>query len=155
MRAFQVYGKARGEKDWRVIDVLATCRRDADSRWPIWRNACTTWSATRIAIGWTFAGELVREQALRPSTRQQPSEVRGGRLGGRVFSPSELMAHECGHTGQARRLGIFYLPFVGSVTRFGEGVGWPHYFENQASEMGLFGGIVPGTLCPRLNRIGL
>jgi hypothetical protein len=39
-------------------------------------------------------------------------------------------------------------------TLFREGDGWLHAFENDASEQGLFGGIVPGTVHPRLSAAG-
>ena len=32
--AFRAYGKGRREAAWRVVEVYATHRRDADSRWP-------------------------------------------------------------------------------------------------------------------------
>src|SRR5262249_51806075 len=45
--AFQVYGKARRERDWRVVDVFATHRRDLDSRWPayLWRGTSIAWTS--------------------------------------------------------------------------------------------------------------
>jgi hypothetical protein len=52
-----------------------------------------------------------------------------------------VMAHECGHTAQARRLGMTYLPLVGPVTLCREGNRWWNHWENNASEQGLMGGI--------------
>jgi hypothetical protein len=160
--AFAVYGKARREKDWRVVGVYATHRRDADSRWPpyLWRGTCITWTASVIAVGWDFALEVLREQAGAPASREHPVEVVGGRIrnlerrlaaGGEPWaSASEVLAHECGHTAQARRLGWLYLPAGALFTLFREGEHWWNHFESQASEEGLFGGIVNGSVCPAL-----
>jgi hypothetical protein len=59
---------------------------------------------------------------------------------------SEVLAHECGHTWQALRLGALYLPFVGALTLFREGRHRWNHFENQASEQGQFGGLVSGSI---------
>jgi hypothetical protein len=103
---------------------------------------------------------VVREQAAEPASRDRPVAVIGGRIrdwqrrlaagASSQASASEVLAHECGHTIQARRLDLFYLPVVGSVTLFREGTHWWNHFENRASEDGLFGGIVNGTVCARL-----
>jgi hypothetical protein len=158
--AFRVHGKAKAEADWRVIDVVATHRRNMDSRWPLWRATCITWTDEVIAVGWDFAEAVLREQASVPASREHPVEVSGGRLrdhqrriaaGGTSFpGASEVLAHECGHTRQVRRLGLVYWPVVGAVTLFREGPHWWNHFENQASETGLFGGIVNGSVCARL-----
>src|SRR5262245_55478094 len=75
--AFRVHGKARHETAWRVIDVYATARRDADSRWPrpFWRGTCIAWTSQVIAVGWDMAECILREQALRPASRDYPVEV--------------------------------------------------------------------------------
>src|SRR5437667_368720 len=65
-------------------------------------------------------------------------------------SSSEVLAHEVGHTAQARRLGFLYWPVGAAFTLWREGPGWRHWFENQASENGQFGGIVNGSVCPEL-----
>jgi hypothetical protein len=80
--AFRVHGKTRRETAWRVIDVYATSRRDADSRWPspFWRGTCIAWTSQVIAIGWDLAECVLREQADRPASRDFPVEVGGGRL---------------------------------------------------------------------------
>jgi hypothetical protein len=98
-----------------------------------------------------------------PASREHPVEVAGGRLndgprrqaaGGPSFpGASEVLAHECGHTWQVRRLGLAYWPVVGAVTLFREGPHWWNHFENQASETGLFGGIVNGSVCTELMSI--
>lgn len=159
---FRVYGKARAERTWRVVSVFATSRRDAESRWPLWRNTCVTWTSDVVAVGWDFARELIEEQAQCPASRRHPVEVAGGRLhdlarrsraGGDVFATcGEILAHEIGHTWQARRLGPVYLPLVGSVTIFREGDRPWNRFENEASAVGQFGGIVNGSVCPALMR---
>jgi hypothetical protein len=161
--AFRIYGRATYESDWQIIEVFATGRRDADSRWPLWRNHCITWCAGAMAVGWDYAERLLAEQRERPASRDQPCGVWGGRLkdearrvaagGPAYYNCSELLAHECGHTGQARRFGLLYWPLVAPVTLTREGVGVWHHFENQASETGLFGGIIPGSLAPRLANI--
>jgi hypothetical protein len=156
----RVYGKARCESDWRIIAVYANHRRDLVSPWPIWSGACTTWAADAIAVGWDFALELLREQLVETASCLHPVAVVGGRLRGLsrrnaagangAPSISEVMAHECGHTWQARRMGPIYLPLVGSVTLFREGPHPWNRFENEASEQGMFGGLVPRSVCPEL-----
>jgi hypothetical protein len=160
--SFRIYGKARPQPEWRIIDVFASDRRDSGSRWPrfFWRGTCITWSDAVIAVGWDFAEEVLREQVRNPASREHPVEVVGGRIrddarraagGGPLFAAaSEVLAHECGHTAQVRRLGIAYWPVVGSVTLFREGRHWWNHFENQASEQGQFGGIVNGSVCTEL-----
>jgi hypothetical protein len=160
--AFRVYGKARPEAAWRVVGVHATHRRDQDTRWPavLFRGTCITWTDEVIAVGWDFAEQVLREQAECPASREHPAEVAGGRLrgsarrlaAGGTFYPgaSEVLAHECGHTWQVRRLGLAYWPLGGALTLFREGAHWWNAFENQASAQGQFGGIVNGSVCPAL-----
>ena len=158
--AFRIHGRARAEADWRVIDVFATHRRDRDSRWPGFRATCITWTASVIAVGWDFAEDLLREQMAEPASRERPVGVIGGRLndparrmsaGGEPWpSASEILAHECGHTRQARRLSWLYLPKGALFTLWREGPHWYNAFENEASEQGLFGGIVNGSVCAEL-----
>ena len=40
--AFRVWGKARREREWRIVDVYATHRRNLDSAWPafLFRGTC-------------------------------------------------------------------------------------------------------------------
>jgi hypothetical protein len=161
---FRVYGKARPERDWREIDVFATHRRNLDSRWPgfLFRGTCITWTASVIAVGWDFAEEVLREQVDEPASRDRPVEVAGGRIrdldrrqaagAGPLASSCEVLAHECGHTRQAIRLGWAYLPTGAMFTLFREGTHWYNRFENQASEQGQFGGIINGTVHPELMR---
>jgi hypothetical protein len=160
--AFRINGKARPESSWRIIEVHATHARDSDSRWPrfLFRGTCITWTSSIIAVGWDFAAEVLREQAFAPASRDNPVEVLGGRLRNlkrRVAvaacpwaSACEILAHECGHTWQARWLSWLYLPAGAAFTLFREGPHWYNAFENQASEQGLFGGIVNGSVCPQL-----
>lgn len=157
---FLVFGKARREPAWRVIHVYASARRDRGSAWPFWRGTCTTWTSQVIGVGWDFARQICEEQKWQASSRDHATEVIGGRLrdaqrrslvgGPPVPSASEVLAHECGHTWQALRLGGVYLPLVGSVTWLREGPRPWNRFENEASEQGLFGGLVPGSVCPAL-----
>ncbi len=159
---FRIWGKALPERDWRLIDVLGTHRRNRDSRWPrhLWPGTCITWTADIIAVGWDFAADVLREQAREPASRDYPLAVRGGRVsdwsrrlsagGGSVASASEVLAHECGHTYQVLRLGVAYWPVVGALTLFREGQHWWNHFENEASETGLFGGIVRDSVHPDL-----
>jgi hypothetical protein len=160
--AFQVFGKARREETWRIVDVQATSRRNFDSRWPapFWAGTCITWTSAVMAVGWDFALNVYREQLLYPATQAYPVEVCGGRLrigdrrlqaGASSFpSASEVLAHECGHTIQAIRMDLFYLPIGGLFTLCREGSRWWNWFENAASEQGQFGGIVPGSVSPEL-----
>jgi hypothetical protein len=157
---FRIYGRAGHERDWRAIDVFATHRRDFASRWPFWAGTCITWTSGVIAVGWDFAASVLREQKRDPASRERPVVVAGGRLrdwerrlaagASRQPSASEVLAHECGHTAQARRLGFVYWPLGGAVTLFREGRHWWNRFENQASATGQFGGIVGGSVCDRL-----
>jgi hypothetical protein len=162
---FRVYGKARPESDWREVNVFATHRRDVISRWPapLFRGTCITWTSAVIAVGWDFAETVLREQAAEPASRERPISVAGGRIrdprrrqaAGAVsfVTASEILAHECGHTWQARRLGPLYLPCGAAFTLFREGAHWYNRFENQASEEGQFGGILNGTVRPELMRL--
>ncbi len=160
--AFQVYGKARREPAWRIVDVFATSRRNLDSRWPapFWPGTCITWTSAVIAVGWDFALNVYREQCQNPATPDRPLDVAGGRLrnverrqqaaASSFPSASEVLAHECGHTGQAVRMGIVYLPTGALFTLWREGPHWWNWFENAASEQGQFGGIVPGSVSTAL-----
>jgi hypothetical protein len=163
---FQVHGKGRREAQWRVVNVYATDLRNLDSRWPspFFRGTCITWTSQVVAVGWDFAERLLREQARDPASRERPLEVAGGRLrdwqrrvaaGAPIReSASEVMAHEIGHTSQVRRLHEAYW-LVGLTTLFREGPRFWNWFENQASELGQFGGIVNGSVSPRLmERLG-
>jgi hypothetical protein len=159
---FRVHGKARPEPAWRVIDIFATHRRDLDSRWPapFWRGTCITWTPAVIVVGWDFARQVLDDQQWRPASRERPVTVAGGRINdvaGRTDaggpprpSASEVLAHEIGHTAQALRLGPAYLPVVGALTLFREGPHWWNHFENDASANGEFGGLVEGSVDPRL-----
>jgi hypothetical protein len=158
----QIYGKSRHENQWRIIDVFASRIYDLESRWPFCAGTCVTWGADVIAVGWTFVETLLREQFQSPASRDYPVAVAGGRIrnlerrlaagGPTLAGASEILAHECGHTYQARRFGPIYLPLVGSVTLFREGPRFWNHFENQASEIGLFGGLVNGSVLPELIR---
>jgi hypothetical protein len=160
--AFRIYGKARWERTWRVIGIFASRRHNVDSRWPLMRGACVTWTDEVIVVGWDFAEIVLQEQRRDPASREHPVEVAGGRLRDAARRAaaqarsypfaSEVLAHEVGHTAQAIRLGPVYLPVVGSVTRHGEGPHWWNHFENQASEQGQFGGILSGSVCQELVR---
>ena len=159
---FRVHARGKRESRWRIVSVYAHHRRDVESRWPILAGALTTWAADVISIGWDFALELLSEQMEEPASRDDPVAVIGGSLrdikrrrvadGDASPTCSEVMAHECGHTWQAARLGMYYLPLVGSVTWFREGNQPWNRFENEASEQGLFGGIVNGSVCDELMR---
>jgi hypothetical protein len=86
--------------------------------------------------------------------------VGGGRIGDlarraaagapSIPTASEVLAHECGHTWQALRLGPTYWPLGATVTLFREGPNPWNRFENQASELGQFGGLVNGSVCAAL-----
>lgn len=158
--AMRIYGKGNSETSWRMIDVFASSRRNDSSRWPFIGGTCITWTRRVIAVGWDFAESVVREQMAEPASRETPVEVRGGRLrdGARradAQAPSfplasEILAHECGHTCQAVRFGPLYLPVGALFTWWREGKRWWNWFENQASEIGQFGGIVSGSIHPRI-----
>jgi hypothetical protein len=153
---FQICGKGRAEPAFRAIDVYATPRRDASSPWPLWRGTCITWTSQVIVVGGDFAAALLRDAAALTASPSNPVAVAAGRMRDPLrrlnagaasrASPAEILAHECGHTWQALRLGAGYLPLVGSLTLFREGRHFWNHFENQASEEGLFGGLVGGSL---------
>lgn len=158
--AFRIYGKTRREIAWRTIDIYATHRRNRNSSWPLWRGTCTCWSAELVAVGWDFAVDVVSDPAAWQTSRDNPLMVAGGgftklseriKLGAPVVPQRvEILAHEVGHTIQALRLGLVYLPLVGALTLFGEGPHWWNRFENEASVEGQFGGIIPGSVCDEL-----
>jgi hypothetical protein len=160
--AFRIYGRADYEPAWHIIDVFATSRRDWTSRWPLWRGSCITWTAEVIAVGRDFATAVLREQSADPASKNCPVVVAGGRL--RDWRPrvavgassqpsaSEVLAHECGHTGQARRMGFLYWPIGGTFTLFREGHRWWNRLENEASYTGQFGGILSGSVNEQLMR---
>jgi len=160
---FRIYGKGSREAVWRVIDVYATTRRDFNSRWPwpLWRGTLITWTDAVIALGWDHAADVLEEQMAEPASRERPVVVPGGRVNPVLRPPeapprfatmSEVLAHECGHTWQAGRLGWLYLPTGTAFTFWGEGRHFWNHFENQASEEGQFGGLVNGSVCPELMR---
>jgi len=158
--AFRIHGRGNGESNWREIDVFAAARRDQTSRLPFFRGTCITWTGRVIAVGWDFAESVLREQIATPASREHPVKVGGGRLRDRrrrsaAQAPSfplasEILAHECGHTRQARRFGPLYLPIGALFTWWREGRHWWNWFENQASEIGQFGGIISGSVHPDL-----
>jgi hypothetical protein len=153
--AFRIYGKAQPEPDWRVIDVYASGRRNTIGGGRFVGGTCITWTAHVVAVGWDFAAEVVREQMERPASRDQPVFIPEGRLRFGRTAPaeqpfSEILAHECGHTYQAIRLGPLYLPTGALFTWWREGPHWWNRFENLASERGQFGGIVTGSVAPEL-----
>lgn len=150
--AFRIYGRASYEPEWHEIDIYTTHRRNFTSRWPLWKGQLITWTSSIIAMGCDFAERMLQELADRPTTRDNPIEVLGGRLCiGRhcdLDPPAacEVIAHECGHTGQARRWGGWYWAAGATLTLFREGEHRRNHFENEASETGQFGGIVPGSM---------
>ena len=156
----RIYGKGNSETTWREIDVFASRLRDVHSPWPFLGRTCITWTRRVIAVGWDFAEQVLREQVATPASRESPVEVGGGRLrdasrrsdaqSPSVPLASEVLAHECGHTCQAVRFGPIYLLLGALFTWWREGKHWWNWFENQASELGQFGGIVNGTVHPKL-----
>ena len=158
---FRIYGKGRREQHWRIIDVFATSRRNLSSRWPtpFWSGTLITWTSSVISLGWDAAESILREQRDNPASRDHPVIVPGGRVNPLLRCPeslpqlatlSEILAHECGHTWQARWLNVFYLPTGAIFTLLREGDRWWNWFENQASDAGMFGGIVNGSVHPKL-----
>jgi hypothetical protein len=158
--AFRIYGKSKRESAWRIITVTASHARDMCSRWPVVAGTCIAWSSGVIAVGWDFAEQLLREQQASPASRESPVSIPGGwwqyrgqRRQTCSFPPlsnSEILAHECGHTYQALRLGPSYWLMGALFTWWGEGPNWWNDFENQASELGQFGGIIQNSIHPAL-----
>jgi hypothetical protein len=153
---FQVYGKGRTERRFFTIDIYCTPLRNWDSGIPLFAGVCITWTDRIISVGVDFALALLHEQQIEPASRDYPVEVAAQRLSDssrrrKIHAPSwpsysEVMAHECGHTAQARRMGGLYWLIGGALTLCREGPHWWNEFENQASEGGIFGGIVPGSV---------
>jgi hypothetical protein len=158
--AFRIHGKGIADSAWREIDVLGAARRNQSSRLPFFGGTCITWTSQVIAVGWDFAESVLREQMADPASRERPVAVGGGRLRHAIRRrdaqapsyplASEILAHECGHTRQACRFGLLYLPIGALFTWWREGRHWWNWFENQASEIGLFGGIISGSVHPAL-----
>jgi hypothetical protein len=158
----RVWGRGKRELTWRVVEVHATQWRNVDSRsMPyLFRGTCIAWTSEIVAVGWDFATALLREQMRWPASREHPVEVLSGRLhnpegrlalGGPIYPTcSEILAHECGHTWQARRMSWLYWPIGAAFTLWREGPNWYNHFENQASAQGLFGGIVTGSIAKEL-----
>src|SRR5207302_1698093 len=113
-------------------------------------GVCITWTAEIIAVGWDFAESVYRGQLRRPASRDHPVAVETGRLRGHArrapLNACEVLAHECGHTWQATRMGVYYWPVGATFTLFREGPHLWNRFENEASAQGLFGGFVPGSV---------
>jgi hypothetical protein len=155
---FRVWAKARCEKRWRAVDVFATARRNVESPWPprLWPGVCITWTAEIIAVGWDFAEGVYRAQREAPASRDFPVTVETGRLHGpaRRTPPAacEVLAHECGHTWQATRMGVYYWAVGATFTQFREGPHVWNRFENEASEQGMFGGFVSNSVSKELLR---
>lgn len=154
--SFLIWGRTRQETQWRQIRVVVTPCRNLTSGWPLLRGTCTCWSRSLIAVGEQFAQALSVQLSETRVTRDCPVAVVAGRLndprlrsaagGPPEPTPAEVLAHEIGHTIQALRLGPLYLPVVGSLTLFREGPYWWNRFENEASAVGLFGGLVEDHL---------
>jgi hypothetical protein len=155
---FRIWARATCEQHWRVVDVYATSRRDLNSRWPapMWPGVCITWTAEIIAVGWDVAESIYRRQRLEPASRARPVVVEMGRLRGLgrrgPLHACEVLAHECGHTWQATRIGVYYWPVGATFTLFREGPHFWNRFENEASEQGMFGGLVSGSVSVELLR---
>jgi hypothetical protein len=122
----------------------------------MWPGVCITWTAEIIAVGWGFAESVYREQRQVHASCDFPVVVETGCLHGRGrHSPPgacEVLAHECGHTWQALRMGLHYWPIGATFTLFREGPHFWNRFENEASEQGMFGGFVRGSISAELLR---
>jgi hypothetical protein len=136
----KIYCKCDYEEDWRVVNLKTFKSRNYGSGWP-WERTLTTWDKYNIHLG---ADTLDRLKQI-PASRDNPITVKGGRL---YFerpseygfpSIAEFISHECGHTSQAAKMGIFYLPIVGPKTFQGER---GSYWERDASLHGMYGGFV-------------
>lgn len=160
--SFQVHGKTLKETSWRLITVQAfPWRNHEGGRFPF-RGTCTCWSPSFVAVGLDFAQQLLSDPSVWQITRERPvavaaqslSNFEKRRRAGASARPShaEVLAHEIGHTLQARRYRLLYLPLVGSVTRFGEGPRWWQRFENEASAVGQFGGILADSVTSPLRQ---
>src|SRR5262249_9368522 len=124
------------------------------------RGPRLTGTASVTAGGWAFALEVLREQTPEPASCDRPVEVAGGRIrdlarrtaaGAEPWATaSEVLAHECGHTWQARRLSSLYWPVGAAATLVREGPRWYDHFEDPASEQARSGGIVNGSVCAAL-----
>lgn len=152
----RIHGKGVAEAAWREIAVYARHRRDLTSRWPFFGGTCITWTSQTIAVGCDFAELLLREQMDCPASTNSPVVVAGQRLRNpyarrraaarTIPTASEIVAHECGHTCQALRWPFAYLLIGALFTWWREGPHWWNWFENEASAIGMFGGIVSNSV---------
>jgi len=91
----------------------------------------TALSAARTALTWVL-GRVLKSIRVLGLTGMALGDIIFVRSG--MVDVEWLMAHECGHTEQARIYGPFYIPLVGLFTILG---GWPtSYFEEQATRLG-------------------
>ena len=83
------------------------------------RATCITWTAQRHRRRLGLRGERPPRACHRAASRDHPVSAAGGRLpraAARLPSASEILAHECGHTGQGHRWGGIYWP-IGARSR--------------------------------------
>ena len=135
-----VYMKANYEGGWRIVNIYGFRSRNANG-WGNWMGF-TTWSTRTVHV----PEEVIPIIKASTAALDNPIAVSNGRLldaDWLTLSPEqqvyEIMAHEGGHTGQADVLGWKYLPTVGPKTLKGEA---GSFWERDASEHGLFGGVV-------------
>jgi RHS repeat-associated protein len=137
---FYIYCKCRCEDEWRLVRVEVV---------PGLGGAVTYGPAT-IHVNPTDAADAVRQQANNPYTRQNPATVPNSSGG------IQTLAHECGHTCQAKVLGPLYLPAAGlnSLLEILTG-GYRNGLNNLktptergASNTGMFGGFAPAPVSP-------
>jgi RHS repeat-associated protein len=134
---FYIYCKCKCDKDWRLVRVEVV---------PGLGTSSVTYGPSTIHTNPDVYLSALQQQATNPYTQSNPATVDNS-VGG-----SQTLAHECGHTCQAKRLGPFYLPPAGlnsGVEFLLGGGGYPPLdrlitpMERGASQNGMFGGFAP------------
>jgi RHS repeat-associated protein len=135
---FYIYCKCTCDKDWHLVRVEVV---------PGLRGA-VTYGPSSIHLNPTDARDAVTQQGTNDAySRKNPGTVENSSGG------IQTLAHECGHTCQAKALGPFYLPVAGlnSLLELLTGGynnpkglnGLTTPTERGASNTGMFGGFAP------------
>ena len=148
---FQVYGKGRFKRDWHIVDVYTSRRRDCGSGWPFFSGTCITWTASVIAVGQDFAEQLLREQSTEPASQGNPVLVEGAAYTTStadlpplpsLFPPLRKSWLTNAATPPRPAVWVVFMADWCQCELFRQGPHWWNRFENEASEIGRFGGIV-------------
>jgi len=142
---FFVYCKCKCDKEWSKVRVEIVPSRQKfvafEGGGGGFATSSTTFGPSTIHTYPSLADQLAKGQRY---SRTNPATVDNS------SGAAQEMAHECGHTCQARSMGIIYLPRAG-FNSFIEGIINPEYgadlkdlkthTEKDASANGMFGGV--------------